>query len=491
MKSASFLFSAIILLVSNYAVAQSFSESGKMTASDGAAGANFGYSVGVSGQFAVAGSPEMNGAGTASGAVYVYKQNGSNWSQIQKLTASDAATNCQFGHAVALEGTRLVIGAFGDNNYKGAAYVFEYNGTQWVQKQKLVPFDGAAADFYGYSVSISGDRIVVGSRYDDDNGTSSGSAYVYKYNGNSWVFDQKLIASDGAANDDFGVSVSISDNHIIVGAYANDDNGAESGSAYVFTSNGTNWSETQKITASDAAAGDYFGFSVSISGNNIIAGASKENSNGSASGAAYLFSLNGSTWTETQKLTASDAAADDQFGYSVSISGNMFIAGAYGNSDAGTASGSAYIFKFNGTNWSEIDQLTASDADTSDYFGYSVCINSNQAIVGAYQNSDNGVNSGSAYLFDDPTANLDDFSLTGKDLKIYPNPSNGHFQIALSDNSIESVKIINSLGQTVPFTKTDLGDSNSITVNAEAGVYLLKLTHKSGIITKPFIVQNN
>ncbi len=490
MKNTFFLFSTIIFL-SNFAVAQSFSESGKVLASDAATGANFGYSVGVSGQFSIVGSPEKNGTGTSSGAAYVYKQNGFNWSQVQKLTASDAVTNGKFGHSVAIEGTRLVIGAFGDNNYKGAAYIFEYNGTQWVQKQKLIPFDGVAADFYGYSVSISGDRIVVGARYDDDNGNSSGSAYVYKYNGTNWALDQKLIASDGAANDDFGVSVSISGDHIVVGAYADDDHGAESGSIYVFTSNGSTWSETQKISASDASAGDYFGFSTAISGSKIVVGASEESTHGASSGAVYLFSLSGSTWTEAQKLTASDEAAGDQFGYSVSISGNMLIAGAFGNSDAGAESGAAYIFRFNGTNWSETDKLTASDKDTNDRFGYSVCMNSNLAIVGAYQNSDNGTNSGSAYLFDDPTAGLDDLTGSGNDLKIYPNPSNGYFQIDLADYSAESMEILNSMGQVVPFTKTEFGNHSTITMNAESGVYLLKISFKNELITKRVIVRSN
>ena len=217
---------------------------------------------------------------------------------------------------------------------------------------------------------------------------------------------QKLLASDGAANDQFGYSVSISGDYAIVGAYADDDKGSNSGSAYVFKRDGTNWSEQQKLTASDGAASDLFGRSVSISGDYAIVGADYDDDNGSYSGSAYIFKWDGSNWVQQQKLIASDGAANDYFGYSVSISGDYAIVGAY--VDDGSK-GSAYIFKRNGTSWSQQAKLLASDGATSDLFGCSVSISGDHAIVGAYQNDDEGTDSGSAYAFRfSPRADLND-----------------------------------------------------------------------------------
>ncbi|MHC4414142.1 MAG: hypothetical protein ACYS0G_02535 [Planctomycetota bacterium] len=185
------------------------------------------------------------------------------------------------------------------------------------------------------------DVAVVGAHNDDDNGSSSGSAYVYRWNGSSWGQEQKLLASDGAGGDWFGWSVSVSGDVAVVGAYLDDDNGDRSGSAYVFRWNGSSWTEEAKLLASDGAAGDYFGVSVSVSGDVVVVGAYEDDDNGSSSGSAYVYRWNGSSWGQEQKLLASDGAAGDFFGYSVSVSGNIAVVGAY--SDDYT--GSAYVYQ--------------------------------------------------------------------------------------------------------------------------------------------------
>ncbi|MCX5635489.1 MAG: FG-GAP repeat protein [Planctomycetota bacterium] len=170
----------------------------------------------------------------------------------------------------------------------------------------------------------------------------------------TWLERQKLLASDGTAGILFGRSVSISGNYAIVGASSDDDNGGDSGSAYIFNRDGTNWVQQQKLTASDGAASDQFGYSVSISGDYAIVGAYGDDDKGSASGSAYIFKRDGTSWVQQQKLLASaDGATNDYFGRSVSISGDYAIAGAYGDDDKGSCSGSAYIFKRDGTSWSE------------------------------------------------------------------------------------------------------------------------------------------
>ena len=237
-----------------------------------------------------------------------------------------------------------------DNGYSsGSAYIFERDGLgHWNEVQKLTASDGAEGDWFGRSVSISGDYAVIGARYDDDNGSFSGSAYVFERDGaGNWLEVQKLTASDGNPYDKFGLSVSISGDYAVIGAYLDDDNGSSSGSAYVFERDGAgNWSERAKLTASDGAASDSFGYSVSISGEYAVIGARYDDDNGSFSGSAYVFERGEfGNWSETGKLTACDGEEQDRFGYSVSISGDDALIGAWGDDDNGSSSGSAYVYK--------------------------------------------------------------------------------------------------------------------------------------------------
>ena len=191
---------------------------------------------------------------------------------------------------------------------------------------------------------MSGDTAVVGAYFDDDSGTDSGSAYVFVRSGSVWTEQAKLTTSDGTADDHFGVSVSVRGDTAIVGAVYDDDSGLSSGSAYVFVRSGAVWTEEAKLLASDGAAGDYFGNAVSVSGDTAVMGAFGDDDNGNNSGSAYVFVRSGSLWTEQAKLTASDGAADDRFGWSVSVSGDTAAVGAWGDDDNGTDSGSAYVF---------------------------------------------------------------------------------------------------------------------------------------------------
>ena len=385
----------------------------KLTASDGAVGDNFGYKVSISGDYAVMGAYRDDDNGSTSGSAYVFERDGAGvWSEVQKLTASDGADNDYFGISVSISGDYAVIGAYTDDDNganSGSAYIFERDGAgNWSEVQKLTASDAAASDYFGRSVSISGNTVVIGVDWDDDNGSNSGSAYVFERGGaGNWSEVQKLTASDGAANDFFGRSVSISGETVVVGAYNDDDNGSSSGSAYVFERDGFgNWSEVLKLTASDGALADSFGLSVSVSGDYAVIGAYGDDDNGSASGSAYVFERDGAgNWSEVQKLTASDAAENDEFGWSVSISGDYAVIGAYLDD-----SGSAYVFKRSGSagNWSEVEKLTASDGAGGDRFGYAVSIVGNTVVVGADGDDDNGGNSGSAYMFDlNSVLNLD------------------------------------------------------------------------------------
>jgi hypothetical protein len=364
-----------------------------LTASDGATNDLFGFSVAVDGDTAVVGAYDDEVTFPNQGSAYVFIRSGSTWTQQGKLTASDGAALDSFGTSVAIFGDSIVVGTSGN---PGSAYVFTRSGGTWTEQQKLTASDGAAGDYFAYSVAISGDTVVAGASYDDIGANSEqGSAYVFTRSGSTWTEQQKLTASDGAAGDFFGYSVAIAGDTIVVAA-SDDDIGSNvnQGSAYVFTRSGSTWTEQQKLTASDGAAGDYFGFSVAIAGDTIVVGAIYDNA---GQGSAYVFTLSGSTWTEQENLTASDGAAMDYFGWSVAIAGDTIVVGAiYDNG----GQGSAYVFARSGSTWTEQQKLIASDGAPGDFFGFSVAVSGDTILTGA-SNDDVGTNGnqGSAKIF--------------------------------------------------------------------------------------------
>ena len=289
----------------------------------------------------------------------------------------------------------------------------------YVQRQKLTAGDGAGNDYFGYSVSIDGDTAVIGAYGDDDDGSTSGSAYVFTRTNGIWTQVAKLTAGDAAGADFFGHSVSIDGDTMVIGAYRDDDDGSDSGSAYVFTRDTvgdltSGWTQVAKLTAGDAAGGDLFGWSVSIDGDTIVIGAYQEDDRGTNSGSAYVFTRDTagnltSSWTQRAKLTANDGAAYDYFGWSVSIDGDTAVIGAYGDDDDGTESGSAYIFTRDTagnltSGWTQAAKLTANDGAADDEFGYSVSIDGDTVVIGVCYDDHKGTNSGSAYVFTRDTA---------------------------------------------------------------------------------------
>jgi hypothetical protein len=471
----------------------SWSQQAKLTASDAEDDDRFGNSVSIYGDTIVVGSSgDDHAGGSASGSAYVFTRTGGNWDQTAKLSASDAAAVDQFGASVAISGETIVVGSRWDDydpgpslaplNNAGAAYVFTRSGGSWTEQAKLAAADPAEGAIFGGDVSISADTIVVGSVGDGHAGFSSGSAYVFSRFGNSWSQQAKLTATDAAAFDSFGASVSVSGDVIVVGRSASV---SDSGSACIFTRNGDIWHELVELTASDVATHDAFGGSVSISGDTIVVGSRWDDvvQNGNSlsdAGSAYVFSEEGAVWSERDhliafsaprlppeadasfgqtvavdgdtmvvgspradlpgkynagaafvytrnyggtpfntgddywqpeaKLTASDAAAFDEFGASVSISGNSIVVGSHWDDHAGeSAAGSAYVFTRSGRSWSQQAKLTAFDATADDRFGSSVSISGDSIVVGSPYDDNHGrshddvgrtiVDAGSAYVF--------------------------------------------------------------------------------------------
>lgn len=414
----------------------SWTQQQKLTANDGLPGDQFGFSVSLSGDTAIVGAP---GYPAGQGAAYVFVRSGALWTQQAKLTAAgEAQPNDVFGFSVSLSGDTALVGAYGRSSYQGVAYVFLRSGVTWTQQQKLVAADGAANDFFGYSVAVSGDTALLGAHGKSLSGgtvyvfvrtsgawiqlqklpappkllagesfgkrvslsgdtavigipgqaASQGGACVYVRTAGSWILQSALTAADLQAGDNFGFSVAVEGDTALVGAYGQ---ASFRGAAYMFVRNGLNWVLQQKITAAGGQPGDALGISVSVSGDTALIGAYGRTI---YQGAAYVFLSDGSLWAEQQIVSAaSDGAPSDGFGYAVAISGNTAVVGAYGKM---TNQGAAYVFLRTGSTWSLQQKLLASDGTPNDLFGISVAISGNIAVVGA---SGKASYQGAAYVF--------------------------------------------------------------------------------------------
>ncbi|MFV2068166.1 MAG: S8 family serine peptidase, partial [Pirellulales bacterium] len=320
-------------------------------------GDQYGWSVDVDGNWAVVGAYYDDQEAGNAGAAYVLEKTAGGWVQRTKIIADDAQASDYFGYSVAISGNTIVVGAHYEDERggdAGAAYIFTGSGSVWTQQQKMTASDGAAGDRFGASVDIDGDTVVVGAQFDD---SYTGSAYVFTRTASVWSQDQKLLAADGAVADYFGYSVGIDGDTVVVGAYYDDDKGGNSGSAYVFTRTGSVWSQEQKLLAADGVASDRFGISVGIDADTVVVGAYYDDDK---EGSAYIFERTDFGWVQQDKLTASDGAASDYFGYSVDIVADTVVVGAYWDDDKGAASGSAYVFeRAAGDVWLEQEKLVA------------------------------------------------------------------------------------------------------------------------------------
>ena len=344
-----------------------WSQVAKLTASDGDTSDEFGYSVAVSGETVVVGAhldDHTDGDGDTDddeGAAYVFTKPFTGWAdmtQTAKLTAFGAAASDEFGISVAVDGNTVLVGAHQYESGKGAAYVFTKPYTGWADSNETAKFiasDAAANDEFGIFVALDGDTAVIGAYHDDhtDDGNTignAGSAYVFTKVSGVWSQKAKFIASDAAANDEFGISVAVNGDTVVVGARQDD---TSNGAAYVFTEVSGVWKHVAKLTADDGAANDEFGISVAVDGGTIVVGAHQDDDNGDLSGSAYVFTRDSAGgWRQRDKLTASDGEAGDRYGYSVGVSGDTVVVGAYSDDRNEANTGAAYFLRIPG--WTDI-----------------------------------------------------------------------------------------------------------------------------------------
>lgn len=514
------IFTIIISVFSFlYMTSQNWTENKKIVASDRGYYNSFGYSVSISGDFAIVGSSrnntDANGNDTLddAGAAYIFKKdvNGS-WTQRQKIVAEDRDDGDAFGFSVSIDGNYATVGAQkewhlpngGGGMYAaGSVYIFKKDESDvWYQEQKIVASDRWSGDEFGFSVSLDSNYLVVGARQDneDTNGVitmqNAGAAYIFrKNNDNVWVEIQKLVATDREEYDYFGWTVDIDNGIVIIGSFQEDEDEygenslEDAGSAYIFEKDESNvWYQKQKIVASDRGAGDFFGYDVAINDNCVIIGSRFEDQDSLGNdyientGSAYIFEKNEfDDWVQKQKIVASDRNKYDEFGSSVSIVGNTVLVGAIGDD---WNAGSAYFFSKNvNGNWIEVQKIMASDNSFSDDFAVGLDLDTEYCIVGAHQedhDEDGGnylYNAGSAYIFK---------SLITSNAEIqepvngfaYPNPTNGKVNIQLEKvYSSINIAVSNIVGEVIHeenYLNTDFLSFNLI--NSQ-GLYIISITN--------------
>ena len=316
----------------------------------------------------------------------------------QKIVASDGAPGNNFGYSLAIFGDTAAVSSYQaviDGQFaQGAVYVYDATGGIWSETQKLIASDGTAFAQFGEAVALDGETLLVSANGMDG---FAGAVYVFTRTDAGWTETQKLTSSDAAGLDNFGWSVAISGTTALIGApYADIDGASDQGAAYVFTNIEGTWTETGKLVASDGTTMDNFGRAVAIEGATLLVGsvnASVDDHVGQ--GADSGFELSGGVWSESQKLVASDGVEFDNFGQAVALSGTTALIGS-------PLAEKAYVFERDSTGWNEAATLAASDGpDASRYFGYALDLDGNRAVVGAFDaDVDGNTFQGAAYVFD-------------------------------------------------------------------------------------------
>ena len=372
----------------------------------------FGIAVAASGSRVLVGAHQDDPLASNSGAAYVVAlQADGSWVEEDQLVPGDGASADNFGRAVALDGERALVAAYRDDGPagvdQGSAYVFERQGDgSWLEVDKLVP--GAAAfDEAGYAVALAGNYAALGSYRNDDAATDAGKVWVFERQGDgTWIEVIDLVASDAGDGDNFGWSLALSGETLLVGAILEGPPGFGGGAAYVFERQGGTWSEVTKLKPADVQALDYFGWSVALDGDRAVVGSYNAESAGEPfgwdEGAAYTFERQGAAWLETGRLEALDADGEAEFGYAVALDGERLVVGAW-NDDGAAApdAGAAYVYELDsGGSWVETAKLEPQDGAAGDLFGRAVGLAGDVVLAGASNDDDFGSSSGSAYVFD-------------------------------------------------------------------------------------------
>lgn len=367
----------------------------------------FGSQVAIDGDYAVVVETGDSEGGDGAGAANVFFYNGTSWIFQQKLIPTEAAMSDNM-KSVAISGSRIVLGSpYHPTAGVGAVFVFDRSGSTWTQTAKITPSQPNVqdvGDLFGYSVALSGNQLVVGAPWDNNVETAgsklayAGAAYVYNLSGGVWVQDgSKVVVSGNTGRNEFGASVAIGTNYIVVGAPHNETfKGNGNGKAYVLRKPATNWTVSQTLESSNKKAGDMFGISVKTDGTRIAVGAifGTGRAGQTSSGAAYIFENTGS-WVQTASIGASDVANGDRFGASIALAGDDLLVGSHWDD---SKTGAVYHYRRSGTSWTQSFKIMSRDRAINDEFGGSVSLSNRRAICGSRLDDGAAENIGAAYI---------------------------------------------------------------------------------------------
>lgn len=384
----------VLLALFVYGVnAQSWSSEVLITSTNTAANDFLGSAVAVSGNKLVAGA---YGYSTGGGA-FTYVLNGSTWENEQILIPPGLASGDQLGRGVEVDGNRLAIGAPNDDTHVsngGAVYTYNWNGDEWVFGQKIAPSDVSTTSAFGKTISISGTRMVIGASSDSSTANQAGSAYTYTWNGTGWDFLEKLEPTVSVTTTEFhnfGSSVSISGDKMVIGSQGSDHVVNSGGVIYTYQWGGSSWGSPTKSAYSGLQVGDIYGASLALSGDKLVVGTRTDGVSGDEGG-VYSYVWDGSAWgSETFITPSAGLDQNDYFGYTLSMDGDVLVVGAYGDDDGGDSAGAVYLYAWNGTAWKTETKTLFSAPAVNQLFGFYVDTDGSNVVVGVDRYSGDGI----------------------------------------------------------------------------------------------------
>ncbi len=376
----------------------------KLTASDGHAGTAFGVALSLSGDRVAVTAGQRHGYIPGGDAVYLFDRSGPTWSETVKLVPAEFEADDSFGASLSLVGDRIAIGALGDDDLgadAGAVYIYEWSGASWVRTAKLFAPDPAPAAYFGWAVALDGNRLLVGAPGDVEAGLNCGSAYVFEFDGSTWTSNQHWTASDAAVDGGFGRAVALQGERAVVTSA--ESRGIAPiyvptpGGAYVFDRSGTSWSETVKLlTTHPEYIGANFGVSVALDGDRVLVGANDDFESGPDTGSASIYQVSGATWSLRVKLTPMWGNTFQRFGQSLAISGSTAVVGAGGFLNA---RGRVYPFHDDGGTWVRTGDVAAPAQTAGARFGEVLALQGDRLIVGEPYEDSQGTDAGCAWVY--------------------------------------------------------------------------------------------
>lgn len=465
---------SIFILLNYSCFSQNFIK--KIFPEDPSLGSYFGKFVAQNNDCVVISSYKDSEKESASGALYFFRNINGDYCQTQKIFPEDATVDQFFGYSIGISNNWVITGAHHDSSMgasSGAAYMLNKNSSNsWSIAQKLIPEDLSEGDEFGKKVDVDGEFAVSSAYLNDEYGINSGVVYLYKIEKGIWKLYSKIHASNPVMYSQFGLSLDINKDNLIVGApfYEN----IESGAAYIYQNKMGSWDEVIKLEPDELEKGDQFGITVKINDDYAFIASIKDDYNGENSGAVYVFKKINENWTFAQKIYAPDGDEEDYFGIDIALGDSIVAIGSYFDDDNGENSGSTYIYRVKNDFWHFEKKITPSDGEENDAFASSLSLNNDRLIVGAYSDSDKGFLSGSAYIYSIEDKLINEDFLSMNNIKVFPSIFKNSINI-ISEPGGTSVRVYTINGTKIKdiFTierkiKVDLSDFSD-------GIYIAKV----------------